>query len=222
MREGYHRLDEDIFHGLLQGQIQALLLFNHLQPHPLSEVEDDGRDQWLVNSCLELDLPVIDQTHPLAIPGYLLFFINDRWMAEFAIGVDQVAAGTTEGLWRLPPLQRFLGEYLKYPAEVIHFLFKPRSDEDGEMIVRHGMRRFRIGLNQAKSAIERLWLMCPKEANITYLEYITPDLQDSKIYDVIAHDKNRLDRVIEDCLQELESTRKTTMFHYFRNLWKRG
>lgn len=222
MTKIYHHLDQDIFTGLLRGQNRALLLRDLDGSEEERDVAD--RDWWLFNSCLELDLPSIDSNHPYAIEGYELFFGNERNMAEFTHGIGKHQAIGDEGyMWENPELMYYLGKYLDYPAGAIQYMLShPSTPDSGEMIVRYGTKRFRVGMEQVVESCEQMWLLFPHEAKILYLEFASEsDLEiEPKIYDVLAHDHNRLQRVVEDSIQIHRKQKKQKMFQAIWDIWR--
>lgn len=225
MTKIYHHLDQDIFTGLLRGQNRALLLRNMVESD--SEVQDqEDRDHWLFRSCLEIGLPSIHSMHPLAIDGYTLFFGNEKNMAEFTHEVSGMAQEDGENIWQSSERVYFLGQYLNYPAGAIQYMLAhPTPSETGEFIVRYGTKRFRIAMEDVIENCEQMWLMFPEEAKIMYLEFVSSewDLQtEPKIFDVLAHDYNRLTRVLEDCQQTQRKMKKQKMFQSLWDLWKKS
>lgn len=221
----YHHLDQDIFTGLLHGKSRALLLRN-MDDSDSEMQEQDDRDHWLFRSCLEVGLPSIDSAHPFAIQGYTLFFATEKNMAEFTHEVSMIATEGNENVWRSTSSAYFLGHYLNYPAGVIQYMLTHDvMNEMGEFIVRYGSIRFRIGSEQLTDNCEQLWLMFPQEAKVMYVEWVSPDvdLQDEpKIFDVLAHDHSRLQRIVEVCEQYQRKLKKQKMFQSFREIWKRS
>jgi|GEM_PF-5305973 len=221
----YHHLDQEIFTGLLNGKSRALLLRNMADEEEEMQDQDD-RDHWLYRSCLEMGLPAINEAHPFAIEGYTLFFANEKNMAEFTHEVSMIAKEESENVWQSTSSTYFLGHYLNYPAGVIQYMLTHHGQDDAdEFIVRYGTIRFRIGVNQLVDNCEQLWLMFPQEAKTMYLEWVSPDLDqetESKIFEVLAHDHGRLQRIVETCTQLQKKLKKQKMFQSLRGIWKRS
>lgn len=225
MTKIYHHLDQDIFTGLLRGKNRALLLRNLVESD--SELQDmDDRDHWLFHSCLEIGLPSINSMHPFAINGYTLFFGNEKNMAEFTHEISGIELENKENVWQSAEVVYFLGQYLDYPAGAIQYMLShPTIDESDEFIVRYGAKRFRIGMEQVVENCEQMWLMFPEEAKIMYLEFVLSEWDEQtepKIFDVLAHDRNRLNRVLEDCQQIQRKWKKQRMFQSIWEIWKRS
>lgn len=222
MTKIYHHLDQDIFTALLRGKIRALLLRNMEESE--CQKKDDG-DHWLYRSCLEIDLPAINSNHPFAIDGYTLFFGNEKNMAEFTHEVSMIVQEDGESVWQSTNLIYFLGYYLEYPAGAMQYMLShPTVDETGEFIVRYGAKRFRIGLEQVIENCEQMWLMFPQEAKIMYLEFVLPEIDEQsepRIFDILAHDRNRLQRVVEGCQQTQRKLKKQKMFQSLWEKWKK-
>ena len=222
----YHHLDQEIFTGLLNGKNRALLLRNMVESDDEISEQDD-RDHWLIRSCQEIGLPAIDETHPFAIEGYTLFFGNEKNMAEFTHEVSMITdKEESQHVWESTSSAYFLGHYLNYPAGAIRYMLaNDIADVSGEFIVRYGTIRFRIGVEQLIENCEQLWLMFPQEAQTMYLEWVSPVLDhesDPQIFEVLAHDHRRLQRIVEICEQLQKKLKKQKMFQSIREIWKRS
>lgn len=221
----YHHLDQEIFSGLLHGKNRALLLRNLVDSELETQSQDD-RDQWLYRSCLEIGLPAINASHPFAIEGYTLFFANEKNMAEFTHEVSLIAKEESEHVWQSTSSAYFLGHYLNYPAGAIQYMLAHHElDGSGEFIVRYGTIRFRIGAGELIDNCEQLWVMFPQEAKTMYLEWVSPELEqqiEPNVFEVLAHDHSRLQRIVEACEQLQKKLKKQKMFQSIRGMWKRS